>query len=100
MSKPTVLMTAGLMRMIDEQLREHFDVHRLDQAADKDALLAEIGDKVIGVCHGGHAIHVDAAMMDQLPNLKLVSNFGVGYDGVDTAAARERGIMLPIPRTC
>lgn len=94
MSKPTVLMTAGLMRMIQDQLEANFDVHRYDKAADKDALLAEIGDKVVGVCHGGHSMHVDGALMDRMPNMKLVSNFGVGYDGVDTDAARERGIIV------
>ena len=94
MSNPTVLMTAGLMPMIHEQLDANFDMHRLDLAPDPGALLAEIGDKVIGICHGGHAVHVDAAMMDQCPNVKLISNFGVGYDGVDTAAARERGIIV------
>lgn len=94
MSKPTVLMTAGLMRMIQDQLEESFDVHRLDKASDPEALLVEIGDKVIGVCHGGHSMHVDAALMDRLPNLKLISNFGVGYDGVDTTAARERRVVV------
>jgi len=94
MSKPTVLMTAGLMPMIRKQLEAAFDVHRYDKATDKDALMREIGAKVVGVCHGGHAMHVDAALMDQMPNMKLVSNFGVGYDGVDTMAAKERGIFV------
>lgn len=94
MSKPTVLMTAGLMPMIEDQLRAHFEVHRLDQAADKDALLAEIGERVVGVCHGGHAMHVDEALMERLPQLKLISNFGVGYDGVDTRVASKRGIYV------
>jgi len=94
MSKPTVLMTAGLMPMIQEQLEAAFEVHRYDQVTDKDALLNDIGDKVIGVCHGGHSMHVDAALMDRMPNMQLVSNFGVGYDGVDTDAAREKGIIV------
>lgn len=94
MSKPTLLMTAGLMDMIQNQLETHFDVHRLDQASDKDALMAKIGEQVIGVCHGFHTTLVDAALMDRMPNLKLVSNFGVGYDGVDTAAASKRGIIV------
>jgi lactate dehydrogenase-like 2-hydroxyacid dehydrogenase len=94
MSKPTVLMTAEIMPMIQDQLEASFEVHRYDQAADKDALLAEIGDRVVGVCHGGHSMHVDAALMDRLPNMQLVSNFGVGYDGVDTDAAHERGIIV------
>lgn len=94
MSKPTVLMTSGLMPMIQQQLEQHFEVHRYDQATDRAALLTEIGDAVVGVCHGGHAMHVDAAMMDRLANLKLISNFGVGYDGVDTAAAKARGVIV------
>ena len=94
MPNPTVVMTAGLMPMIQAQLETNFDLHRLDQAPDATALLDAVGERVIGLCHGGHAVHVDAAMMDRCPNLKLISNFGVGYDGVDTAAARERGIIV------
>lgn len=94
MSKPTVLMTAGLMPMIQEQLEANFEVHRLDQADNADAMLDEIGSSVIGVAHGGHAMHVDEAMMAKLPNLRLISNFGVGYDGVDTKAAKARGIIV------
>lgn len=94
MSKPTVLMTAGLMPMIQEQLEQAFEVHRYDKAADQAALIAEIGDRVVGVCHGGHSMHVDAELLSRLPNVKLISNFGVGYDGVDTAAAAARGITV------
>ena len=37
---------------------------------------------------------VDAAMLDRLPALELVANFGVGYDKVDVAAATARGIAV------
>ena len=33
-------------------------------------------------------------LIAQLPALELISVFGVGYDGVDVAAARERGIRV------
>ncbi len=32
--------------------------------------------------------------MDKLPNLEMISNFGVGYDNIDTAAARARNIRV------
>jgi glyoxylate reductase len=32
--------------------------------------------------------------LDLLPDLKLVANYGVGYDNVDVAACRERGIAV------
>jgi glyoxylate reductase len=37
---------------------------------------------------------VGAAELDLLPDLRLVANYGVGYDTVDVAACRERGIAV------
>ncbi|MCQ8782010.1 2-hydroxyacid dehydrogenase [Mangrovibrevibacter kandeliae] len=37
---------------------------------------------------------VDAALMDALPQLEIISHFGVGYDGVDVAHAVSRGLMV------
>jgi lactate dehydrogenase-like 2-hydroxyacid dehydrogenase len=37
---------------------------------------------------------VDAAMLDLLPDLKLVANYGVGYDGIDVAACQARGVAV------
>lgn len=36
----------------------------------------------------------DGEIMDRMPNLKIISNFGVGVDHIDTEAARERGIPV------
>lgn len=36
----------------------------------------------------------DGETMDRMPNLKVISNFGVGVDHIDTEAARERGIPV------
>jgi glyoxylate reductase len=37
---------------------------------------------------------VDEAVLDLLPSLRLVANFGVGYDGIDVAACRARDIAV------
>ncbi|HET6448998.1 MAG TPA: NAD(P)-dependent oxidoreductase [Conexibacter sp.] len=39
---------------------------------------------------------VDAALLDRLPNLRVVARFGVGYDAVDVAACSERGVQVAI----
>ena len=40
---------------------------------------------------------IDGAFMDRLPNMKLISNFGVGVDHIDLDAARQRN--LPVGNT-
>lgn len=47
---------------------------------------------VVLVTIGGRP--VTGAFMDEFPNLKLIACYGTGYDGVDRAAAKERGIAL------
>jgi glyoxylate reductase len=40
------------------------------------------------------AVRVAAPELELLPDLRLVANYGVGYDGVDLAACRERGVAV------
>lgn len=37
---------------------------------------------------------IDAKVMDAAPNLRVISNYAVGYDNVDVEAASERGILV------
>jgi glyoxylate reductase len=41
----------------------------------------------------GHP-RVDGGLLDRLPGVKVISNYGVGVDHIDLAAARERGIPV------
>jgi glyoxylate reductase len=48
---------------------------------------------VEGLYTFGHPI-VDGPMLDRLPGLKVISNYGVGVDHIDLAAARSRSIPV------
>jgi glyoxylate reductase len=37
---------------------------------------------------------VDEGLLDLLPNLRIVANYGVGYDGVDVEACARRGVAV------
>jgi len=37
---------------------------------------------------------VDETLLDLLPDLRLVANYGVGYDGIDVDACRRRGVAV------
>lgn len=43
---------------------------------------------------GTAAAKVDKKLLMMLPNLKLIAICGVGYDGVDVEAAKEKGVMV------
>lgn len=59
----------------------------------KSADFVELAKRVVGLAAGGESI-VPRALIDGLPQLKVVSVFGVGYDGIDVQAALERGIPV------
>jgi len=50
-------------------------------------------DKAEGFLVYGHP-HIGGEIMDTMPNLRVISNFGVGVDHIDLVAARERNIPV------
>lgn len=95
MPKPALLMTGPMMPMITAQVEEAFTVHRLWEAKDREAMIASVGPSIEAVCTGGHTgVKTDDALMARLPKLKVIANFGVGYDSIDPAAAAKRGIIV------
>jgi lactate dehydrogenase-like 2-hydroxyacid dehydrogenase len=94
MAKTDVLMAAPMMKLIMEQLDARFTLHRLWEATDRDAFLRDIGPRIRGVASSpGHG-RVDAALLDRLPGLEIISSFGVGYDHVDAAEAARRRVLV------
>ena len=93
-SAPEIVMTGPLMAYAADQLKAKFTVHELWKAPDREALLKEIGPRIRGVAAGGGHNRVDAALFEVLPNLEIVSSFGVGYDHVDAAEAGRRGLIV------
>ena len=85
-----ILQTHRLLASCEEALAAGYTVHKLHEAADKEALLAKIKYSVRAIAGG----NVDGALMDRLPKLELISNFGVGYDSIDTKAAKARNIRV------
>lgn len=95
MSKPSLLMTGPMMPLIMEGCDNAFTVHRLWETGDREALLAKVAPEICAICTGGHTgVKTDDALMARFPKLKIVGNFGVGYDSVEVAAATKRGVIV------
>lgn len=94
-SRPHILTVAKLPPFLMEPLQAAYEVH--DRLHESDpAAFARIAPLVRGIAGGGES-KVPRSLMDQLPALEIVSIMGVGYDGVDVAAALER--RIPVTHT-
>ena len=76
-----------------ELMEQEFTVHKLWQAKDPAALIAEVGGRIRGI-QAMHLNKTDVILMDALPKLEIIACFGVGVDGVDLDAARKRGLVV------
>lgn len=93
MTKPHILQVGPYPAWDQEPLDAAYHMHRLFEAADRDAFLAEVGPKVRGIATRGE-LGANAAMIAACPNLEIISVYGVGYDAVDLSAAKARGIRV------
>ena len=91
--KPRILQKGAYMPALDTALAQEFDVHQLWRETDQDTFLANHGSEFVGLATSARW-GADAVLIARLPNLKVISSFGVGYDTIDIAAASARGIPV------
>jgi len=95
MSKPKVIVTRRWPDEVEQRLAEVFDVrlNRSDRPmsqdqlcaafAEADAVFATVSDRIDAVVLGAEPLRA-----------KLCGNFGVGFNNIDTEAAKARGITV------
>jgi lactate dehydrogenase-like 2-hydroxyacid dehydrogenase len=93
MGKPEILQLSSYPEWDQAPLDEAFSMLRYDQAADKAAFLAEHGPRVRGIATNG-GVGASGAVIAACPRLEVISIYGVGYDAVDMALCRARGIKV------
>jgi hydroxypyruvate reductase len=90
-TRPQVLSVARLSPLLVPQLQAAFESHVMPDL--DEAVFLSLAPHVRGIAASGDS-KVPAALIEQLPALEVISVMGVGYDGVDVAAAKARGIMV------
>ncbi|MDY0126710.1 MAG: NAD(P)-dependent oxidoreductase [Candidatus Cloacimonadaceae bacterium] len=93
-SKPKLLLTRMIPENAVEKLKQLFEVHAntaprnlskaelLHQIPEMDALLCLLGDTI------------DKQVMDAAQKLRVISNYAVGYNNIDTDYAKSRNIAV------
>jgi len=91
--KPTILNAAELPEWTNAELRALFNV--LDLPKDPEAaaaFLAKHGHEVRGIAL--RKTKIDAAFLDVVPAVEIISSYSAGLDNLDVQAARSRGITI------
>lgn len=76
-----------------EQLEKNYRIHKLWQAENPEAKLNEVRNNITGMVSTAF-FGVTAKIIRALPNLEIISHFGVGYDSVDVKVAKEQGVIV------
>lgn len=91
MSRPKVLQLGRFPERFNRRLQEGYELTRLwEQPA---GFLAEHGAG-IDILVTSARYGCSAEQLAQMPNLRAICSFGVGYDSIDIGAARDRGIPV------
>lgn len=88
-----VLQLGPMTPASDRALNDAFAVHTYFDAVDPDALLADVKDRITAIATTGFD-GASKKLIDSLPELQIISCFGVGVDAIDCARAAERGIPV------
>ena len=91
--KPEIILTAKGHAGTMATLQSEFTAHNLFEAQNKDAFFEKCAARVRGLATFG-PLPVDGKLMDALPRLEIIANFGVGVDAINLADAKQRNIIV------
>jgi len=80
--------------IVDNGFSDQFVLHHFETTHDLERLTSEVAAKVRGMAVTYNTVRGDARTLARFPKLEIVSSFGVGYDHVDAAYARDHNIMV------
>lgn len=88
-----VLVWGPMHASLTQAMARDFTVHNRWEIEDLDAWIADHGTRVRAIVTSG-VYGAETALMERLPQLEVVTSFGVGYDAIDTSYLAGRGIRL------
>ncbi|XP_057967251.1 hydroxyphenylpyruvate reductase-like [Malania oleifera] len=95
----TLMDTIGVLTMypmsqyLEEQLRQRFNLLKFWDLSSKAEFLHRNSHSIRAVV-GNAKYGADAALIDALPKLEIVASYSVGFDQIDLAKCRERGVRV------
>jgi hydroxypyruvate reductase len=91
--KKQILQNGRLLPTLESMLAEEFDVHGLWNEPEPQTFLAQHGPRFSALLTSA-PVGASAELISMLPNLEVISSFGVGFDKLDLEAAKEKGVRV------
>jgi lactate dehydrogenase-like 2-hydroxyacid dehydrogenase len=91
--KPDILYLGKFPDATGAELNRRYNVHHFPLLPKPEDIPADVAQRIRGVATEANR-GLTRALLDKLPNLEVISVFGVGTDAVDLKAAKERGIPV------
>ncbi len=89
----TILHLGGLMPAQLDVLEQDFRIIRLTKEPDPEAILQQHRNDIVAILTS-FTRRVNRQLIEALPNLEIICQYGVGVDNIDLDAARERHIVV------
>jgi lactate dehydrogenase-like 2-hydroxyacid dehydrogenase len=92
--KIDLLVYGPIRPILESGFPDQYVLHRAESRADLERLTPDVVGNIRGMAVTYHTVPADAKALSQFPRLEIVASFGVGYDHVDSAYAREHDIVV------
>ena len=80
--------------IVDNGFSDQFVLHPFETKNDLERLSPAVAGKIRGAAVTYSTVRCDGPTMARFPKLEIVASFGVGYDHVDAAYARDHNIVV------
>ncbi|QMV51124.1 2-hydroxyacid dehydrogenase [Ewingella americana] len=95
LNKARVLILAPVMDSLTEKLEQQFSVEKYFEQDDPHSFLANKGKGIVGLVTRGD-FGAKNSVLELLPDLKVISVFGVGTDAIDLDYTADKNIHVDI----
>lgn len=90
----TILALGTMLPAEMTRLEQSFNLIRLWKESEPDKAIRDHARDTVAILSSYNGLPVTKRILEALPNVSMIAQFGAGVDNIDLAAAKERGIVI------
>lgn len=92
--KKTILALGAMLTAEMEDLERKYHLVRLWKEPEPEKTLKTVAQDVVAILSTFNGMSVTKQMIEALPNLEIIAQFGAGMNNIDVEAAMHRGVVM------